>query len=94
MDCMTTLPIGLNAVANTRGSPSRAARLLRWVALLVLTVIRVIICGMLEAATGFRRDVAPGRWVIEGKRGRTPWEVIVEPDHSLEILVVITAYPA
>jgi hypothetical protein len=48
---------------------------------------------MLETATGYRRDVAPGRWVIEAKRGRTPWEVIVEPDRSLEILVVITAYP-
>ena len=50
--------------------------------------------GMLEAATGYRKDIAPGRWVIEAKRGRTPWEVIVEPDPSLETLVVITAYPA
>jgi hypothetical protein len=49
--------------------------------------------GMLEAATGYRKDIAPGRWVIEAKRGRTPWEVIVEPDPSLEILVVITALP-
>jgi len=50
--------------------------------------------GMLEAATGYRKDIAPGRWVIEAKRGRAPWEVIVEPDPSLETLVVITAYPA
>jgi hypothetical protein len=49
---------------------------------------------MLEAATGHHKDVAPGRWVIEAKRGRVPWEVIVEPDHNLKILVVITAYPA
>jgi hypothetical protein len=49
--------------------------------------------AMLEAATGYRRDVAPGRWVIEAKRGRTPWEIVVEPDRSLEILVIITAYP-
>ena len=50
--------------------------------------------GMLEMAAGYRKDIAPGRWVIEAKRGRTPWEIIVEPDPSLEILVVITAYAA
>jgi hypothetical protein len=50
--------------------------------------------GMLEAATGYRKGIAPGRWVIEAKRGRTPLDVIVEPDRSLEILVAITAYPA
>jgi hypothetical protein len=49
--------------------------------------------AMLEAATGYHKDVAPGRWVIEAKRGREAWEVIVEPDESLKILVVITAYP-
>ncbi len=48
--------------------------------------------AMLEAATRYRKDVAPGRWVIEAKRGRHPWELIVEPDESLRILVVITAY--
>ena len=50
--------------------------------------------GMLEGATGYRKDVVPRRWVVETKRGRTPWEVIVEPDSALEILVVITASPA
>lgn len=49
--------------------------------------------AMLEHATGHRRDVVPGRWVIEAKQGRQRWEVIVEPDESLRILVVITAYP-
>lgn len=49
--------------------------------------------AMLEAATGYHKDVAPGRWVIEAKQGRQPWEVIVEPDESLRILVAITAYP-
>ena len=48
---------------------------------------------MLEAATGYHKDIVPGRWVIEAKRGRTPWEIIVEPDDSLKLLVVITAYP-
>ena len=47
---------------------------------------------MLEAASGYRKDVAPGRWVIEAKRGRQRWEVIVEPDDALKMLVVITAY--
>ena len=50
--------------------------------------------AMLEAATGYHKDVAPGRWVIETKRGRKAWEAIVEPDEALKILVVITAYPA
>lgn len=50
--------------------------------------------GMLGAAIGYHKDVAPGRWVIEARRGRLPWEVIVEPDQALKILVVITAYPA
>jgi hypothetical protein len=47
---------------------------------------------MLEAARGCRKDVAPGRWIIEATRGRQSWEIIVEPDESLKILVVITAY--
>jgi hypothetical protein len=47
--------------------------------------------AMLEAASGYRKDVARGRWVIEAKRGRQRWEVIVEPDDALNMLVV-TAY--
>lgn len=47
---------------------------------------------MLQAATAYHKDVAPGRWVIEAKHGRERWEVIVEPDESLKILVVVTAY--
>lgn len=50
--------------------------------------------AMLEAAEGYRKDVVPGRWIIDVKRARQPWEVIVEPDESLKILVVITAYRA
>ncbi|MBC8107472.1 MAG: hypothetical protein H7Z14_12840 [Anaerolineae bacterium] len=47
---------------------------------------------MLERATGFRADVVPGRWVIESTRFGAPWEVIVEPDYALTLLVVVTAY--
>ncbi|HEU4600692.1 MAG TPA: hypothetical protein VFS24_01930 [Steroidobacteraceae bacterium] len=48
---------------------------------------------MLFAASDFRRDVVPGRWVIETRHKRKAWEVIVEPDSSAQVLVVVTAYP-
>jgi hypothetical protein len=48
---------------------------------------------MLTVATGRRRDVVPGRWIIETRYRRRPWEVIVEPDADAQLLVVITAYP-
>jgi hypothetical protein len=48
---------------------------------------------ILERATGFRTDVAEGRFVVETRfRGR-PWEVVVEPDEVEHLLVVVTAYP-
>jgi hypothetical protein len=47
---------------------------------------------MLERATGYRPDVE-GRWVIETRHRRRPWEVIVEPDQERQLLVVVTAYP-
>jgi hypothetical protein len=47
---------------------------------------------MLSVATGFRRDAVPGRWIIETRHKRRPWEVIVEPDPDAQVLVVITAY--
>jgi hypothetical protein len=48
---------------------------------------------MLEGATGYRPDVVEGRWVIETRHRRRPWEVIVEPDRERQLLVVVTAYP-
>jgi hypothetical protein len=48
---------------------------------------------MLERATGYRRDVVEGPWVIETRHRRRPWEVIVEPDRERQLLVVVTAYP-
>ncbi len=47
---------------------------------------------MLEKADGIRRDVVEGRWLVQTKHRRTPWEVIVEPDAVQQLLVVITAY--
>lgn len=49
--------------------------------------------AMLSAAADFRADVVPGRWVIETRHARRPWEVVVEPDEDAQLLVVITAYP-
>ncbi|NOZ24027.1 MAG: hypothetical protein GXP25_23360 [Planctomycetes bacterium] len=48
---------------------------------------------MLDRATGYHQDVVPGRWVIETQQGSRVWEVIVEPDFNVRLLVVITAYP-
>jgi hypothetical protein len=48
---------------------------------------------MLEYATGLREDVVDGRWIVESWHARHPWEVIVEPDGEIRLLIVITAYP-
>lgn len=48
---------------------------------------------MMGRATVYRRDIVKGRWVILTRHRRKGWEVIVEPDPTEELLVVITAYP-
>ena len=48
---------------------------------------------MLSVATGFRPDAVPDRWIIATRHRRAPWEVIVEPDATGHLLVVVTAYP-
>lgn len=48
--------------------------------------------GMLEDATGVHRDVEPGRWRVETELRRRPWEVIVEPDRTSRVVVVVTAF--
>lgn len=48
---------------------------------------------MLEYATGLRVDVVEGRWVVETRHARRSWEIIVEPDEEIRLLIVITAYP-
>ena len=48
---------------------------------------------MLERASGYRKDLVEGRWVIEARHGGKAWEVIVEPDPGRQLLVVVTAYP-
>jgi hypothetical protein len=48
---------------------------------------------MLEYATGLHVDVVEGRWVVETWHAKGPWEVIVEPDEEIRLLIVVTAYP-
>ena len=48
---------------------------------------------MLEKAMGYRDDVVAGRFVIVTRHARHRWEVIVEPDPPVSLLVVVTAYP-
>jgi len=47
---------------------------------------------MLEAARSFRTDVVEGRFVVETRFRRQPWEVVVEPDEVEHLLVVVTAF--
>ena len=48
---------------------------------------------MLEHASGHHPDMLEGRFVIDVRHAGQPWEVIVEPDETRQLLVVITAYP-
>lgn len=49
---------------------------------------------MLEDATGFRRDVEEGRWLVEVRHYGCRWEVVIEPEFDTQLLWVITAYEA
>lgn len=48
---------------------------------------------MLEHARGHRPDIVEDRSIIEARHAGRTWEVIVEPDQTRNLLVVITAYP-
>jgi hypothetical protein len=48
---------------------------------------------MLERASNYRPDVVDGRWIIETRHQRRRWEIVVEPDKELRLLVVVTAFP-
>lgn len=50
--------------------------------------------SMLNAATTVRRDVVHGRWIAVCRLHWRRWEVVLEPDPNLRVLVVITAYPS
>ena len=48
---------------------------------------------MLHHAESHRQDILDGRWIIATHHLQRPWEVIVEPDSTSNLLVVVTAYP-
>lgn len=47
---------------------------------------------MLGRASSYRTDVVEARWVIDTRHAGDRWEVIVEPDADMRLLVVVTAY--
>lgn len=47
---------------------------------------------MLQDAAGYRESVEEGRWIIETKLTGRSWELIVEPIHGEQVLLVVTAY--
>lgn len=47
---------------------------------------------MLERATNLRPDTLPGRWAVETTHLTRNWEVIVEPDAIVQVLIVVTAF--
>jgi hypothetical protein len=55
-------------------------------------VTEIELRAMLERATGFRPNVAEGRFMIDVRHQGSQWIVIVEPDAEARLLVVVTAY--
>lgn len=49
--------------------------------------------SMIECAVGLHEVSATERWAIETEHNGRHWEVIVEPDEAVQLLVVVTAYP-
>jgi hypothetical protein len=49
--------------------------------------------SMLKAAGDYRRGPIAGRFIVETRHKGRRWEVVVEPDLDIELLVVVTAYP-
>jgi Ser/Thr protein kinase RdoA (MazF antagonist) len=47
---------------------------------------------MVEVADGLRPGSSLGRWIVETTHHGDVWEVVVEPDDSDRVIVVITAY--
>lgn len=47
---------------------------------------------ILERATGFEASIVEGRFMIQTRRGQSPWVMIVEPGAEASLLVVVTVY--
>ncbi|MHC4294158.1 MAG: DUF4258 domain-containing protein [Planctomycetota bacterium] len=48
--------------------------------------------AMLADASSYSRDIEPDRWIISTKWDNDDWEIVVEPDPSIQRLVIITGY--
>ncbi len=48
---------------------------------------------MMQRAQTFEADEIEGRYVIQTRRQQHDWKIIVEPDATDHLLVVITAFP-
>jgi hypothetical protein len=47
---------------------------------------------MLQRARGYSPSVAAGRFMIATTHRDRPWIIIVEPDPTERVLVIVTAY--
>ena len=47
---------------------------------------------MFETASLVRAGRLDGRWIVETVHKKEPWEIVVEPDHTERVIVVVTAY--
>lgn len=47
---------------------------------------------MLGNANRLKPDHVPGRWLVHTHHAGHPWIVVLEPDFTAEVLVVITAF--
>ena len=47
---------------------------------------------MMEVADSLRPGRSLGRWTVETVHHGDAWEVVVEPDEIVRVIVVITAY--
>ena len=49
--------------------------------------------AMLERAECYRSSIVEGRWMVSTRHRGAEWAVVVEPDSTACLLVVVTAYP-
>jgi hypothetical protein len=47
---------------------------------------------MLQHASALSPDAVEGRWAVGARHSGQVWEIVVEPDSEMRLLVVITAY--
>lgn len=47
---------------------------------------------MFEVAKEIRPDTVADRFAVKTMHNGAAWEIIVEPDHELQCIVVVTAY--